>query len=157
MTYTDSHNRRSYPVTLFRLGELYLNVAECYAALDNAEKAIEYLNVIRERAGVPELKISDVQSGMSIEDWVRSERFIELWGEGHRYYDLRRWLLAPDMLKAGVREGLSVEKKVNPTIEEFNQRTPISQDFTWTDKMYLLPIHIDEIYSDPQLVQAPGY
>lgn len=157
LTYTDSHNRRSYPVTLFRLGELYLNVAECYAALDNAEKAIEYLNVIRERAGVPELKISDVQSGMSIEDWVRSERFIELWGEGHRYYDLRRWLLAPDMLKAGVREGLSVEKKVNPTIEEFNQRTPISQDFTWTDKMYLLPIHIDEIYSDPQLVQAPGY
>lgn len=156
LTYTDKDNARSYPVTLLRLGELYLNVAECYAALDDTENAIKYLNFIRERAGVPKLEMKDLQN-MSIIDWVRSERFIELWGEGHRYYDLRRWLLAPEMLKAGTREGLSVEKKENPSIEEFNQRTEVLQDFTWTNKMYLLPIHIDEVYSDPQLVQAPEY
>lgn len=94
-------------------------------------------------------------------DWVRNERFVELYEEGHRYYDLRRWAIAPNMLKAGVRYGLNGLGAANPSFEQFNQPTLINQPFTWDNRLYLLPVWtgngIDELYSNPQMVQAPNY
>lgn len=150
---------KNYAKPLFRLAELYLNVAECYAAKGEVGNALIYLNRIRERAGLQGLTESEVAaSGMSITDWVRNERFIELWGEGHRYYDVRRWLLAPQQLKAGAREGLNMlGAGKDPTFEAFNKRTVIKQPFQWDNRMYLWPIAWTEISNDPQLVQAPGY
>jgi hypothetical protein len=114
------------------------------------------LNIIRERAGVPDLQPSDVNSS-NIMEYVRNDRFVELFDEHHRYYDLRRWMLAPKQLKANTRMGLSVTAKVNPSFTEFNVPTIVDQPFEWSDRMYLLPIKTKEVYSDPQLVQAPGY
>ena len=154
-----TNNGENFAKPLFRLAELYLNVAECYAELGEIGKALEYLNPIRERAGVKELTESDITaSGRSIVDWVRNERFIELWGEGHRYYDVRRWMLAPQQLRAGAREGLNaLYAGADPTFEEYNKRTVIDQPFVWDNRMYLWPIAWTEISNDPQLVQAPGY
>ncbi len=151
-----SYNFTKYARPLFRLAELYLNQAECYAALGDVEGVLKSLNPVRTRAGVPALTETDVNSDMSLMDWARSERFVELWGEGHRYYDVRRWMIAPNQLKAGAREGLNALVR-NPSFEVFNQRTVINQPFQWESRMYLLPIGTDELYSDPQLVQAPGY
>lgn len=150
-----SHNQTTWPHSLFRLAELYLNAAECYAALGQDDKALEYVNVIRERAGIRGLTNADLQY-RSATDWVRNERFIELWGEGHRYYDLRRWTLAPTHLKSGVIEGLN-SKVENASFEVFNQRRPVLESYLWTDRMYLMPISSSEVYANPQMVQAPGY
>ena len=83
-----------------------------------------------------------------------------LFEEGHRYYDVRRWMIAPQMLKAGARYGLD-GLRVNPSFENFNKPTLINQLFKWDDRLYLLPVWsrtgMDELYSNPQLVQAPGY
>lgn len=154
-----SHNNENWAKPLFRLAELYLNIAECYAAKGEIYNALQYLNPIRERAGLKGLTESEViSSGMSIVDWVRNERFIELWGEGHRYYDVRRWLLAPQQLKAGAREGLNMKGAgKDPSFEEFNKRVSINQPFQWDNRMYLWPIAWTEISNDPQLIQAPGY
>ena len=145
---------------LIRMAELYLNLAECYAALDNEGEALANLNEIRRRAGISELTGSDVTGSMTLTDWVRNERFVELFEEGHRYYDLRRWAIAPQMLKAGMRYGLD-GLRVNPSFEEFNKPTLVNQPFKWDDRLYLLPVWsrtgMDELYSNPQLVQAPGY
>lgn len=46
---------------------------------------------------------------------------------------------------------------MNPTIEEFNQRVVVDGDYQWFDRMYLLPLGSTEVYSNPQMVQAPGY
>ena len=152
-----THNPSRRP--FIRMAELYLNLAECYAALDDAPNAIINLNIVRKRAGIKELKTTDL-STMSITEWVRNERFVELYEEGHRYYDLRRWAIAPQMLKAGLRYGLNGLLK-NPSFEEFNQPTLIDQPFKWDNRLYLMPIWsrqgMDELYSNPQLVQAPGY
>lgn len=150
------------PWPIIRLAECYLNLAECYAALAGqnssyVQLALDNLNVVRERAGIPDLTTNDITSDMTLMDWVRSERFIELWGEGTRYYDVRRWMIAPQVLKAGAREGLNALGKTDPSFMEFNQRTKVDQPFEWSNRMYLLPINIDEIYSNPQLVQAPEY
>lgn len=143
-----------------RMAELYLNLAECHAALGNTAEALENLNEVRRRAGIDDLTSSDLTPEMTLADWVRNERFVELFEEGHRYYDLRRWTIAPEMLKAGTRYGLN-GIGANPTFEEFNRPMLINQPFSWNDRLYLLPVWsrtgMDELYSNPQLVQAPGY
>ena len=141
---------------LIRMAELYLNLAECYAALGQTQEALNNLNVIRERAGVPDLQTSDINDKMSLTDWVRNERFVELYFEGQRYYDIRRWCIAPQVMKAGVRYGLN-GMTLDPSFDEFNTPTKVDQPFQWSDRQYLLPIQSTEYYSDPQLVQAPGY
>ena len=160
-----STNQRTYPVALFRMAELYLNMAECCAEIymnngDEAEldAALANLNEIRLRAGVPALTKEDCKD-KSIREWVRNERTIELFREGHRYYDLRRWVDCEKHLAQGVREGLDafVSKRVNPTFEQFNKRVKVDGDFVWNNRMYLLPIQSQELYSNPQMVQAPGY
>ena len=138
-----------------RLAELYLNLAECYAALEQTDDALKQLNVIRKRAGIKELTSSDL-STMSLTEWIRNERFVELYQEGHRYYDVRRWTIAPEVLKAGERYGLN-GMTTDPSFEEFNKPTLINQPIKWDNRQYLAPILNSEIYSNPQLVQAPGY
>lgn len=149
-------NAESKPRPLIRLAELYLNLAECEAALDNQEGVFTNLNHIRRRAGVPELTAADL-SAQSLTEWVRNERFIELWGEGHRYYDVRRWMIAPETMAEGKRLGLSADVKKSPTFEEFNTVIPIRQDFRWVNRMYLQPVGRNESYRIPNLVQTPGY
>ena len=152
-------NFENYPMPIIRLAELYLNVAECYAELDDEANALRYLNPIRERAGVPALTSSMIsQSGKTVLDYVRAERFIEFYGEAIRYNDLRRWKIAPEQLAANKREGLYVEEKVyDPSFEEFNKRTILRHGFQWEDRQYLLPIENGEVYASKKLVQAPNY
>lgn len=166
--YDGSYTDFDYPTPLIRLNEMYLNLAEACAELymngDGSElqNALDAVNVIRERAGIPLLTAADCGDGegqMSIRDWVRNERRVELYAEGYRYYDLRRWCIAAKHLLAGCRTGLDcfVSKRVNPTIEEFNTRVKVDGNYQWFDRMYLLPLAADEVYSNPQMVQAPGY
>lgn len=138
-----------------RLAELHLNLAECYAALDQPDEALIQLNIIRKRAGIKELETKDL-STMSLTEWIRNERFVELYQEGHRYYDIRRWGIAPDVQKAGGLYGLN-GMTINPSFEDFNKPTLINQPIKWDNRQYLAPILNSEIYSNPQLVQAPGY
>ena len=154
---SQSTTTESKPRPLIRLAELYLNLAETYAELGETENAISMLNIIRDRAGVPDLKSSDISSEMNIVEWVRNERFIELWGEGHRYYDVRRWMVAPKTMGQNMRTGLNAYGKVNPSFEEFNTPISIDQPFVWSNRMYLLPVFNNEVYKNPQMVQAPGY
>lgn len=143
-----------------RMAELYLNLAECYAAKGNTAEALKNLNIIRQRAGLDDVTEADLSGDMDLMGWIRNERFVELYEEGHRYYDLRRWLLAPERLKAGSFYGLN-GLQVNPSFEEFNKPVPIDQPFRWEDRSYLLPVwqggELNELYANPQMIQAPGY
>lgn len=138
------------------MAELYLSVAECLAALDRPKEALTYLNVVRERAGIPDVT-EEMLNDMPAMDWIRNERFVELWGEGLRYYDARRWMIAPEVFAAGVRKGLNMEQVEEPTFEELNQSVIVNQDYKWENRMYLAPIFANETYKNPQMVQAPEY
>lgn len=146
-----------YASSLIRLAELYLNYAECCAHLNKNSDALEYVNYIRKRAGVPELSEADVTAlGMSILDAVMQERFIELYQEGQRYHDIRRYMKGAQRLSKSCYEGLNA-MVVGPSFSEFNKRTPIAQPFSWNDRMYLMPVPQKDVYANPQMVQAPGY
>lgn len=152
---SNTYNTATYPI--MRLAELYLNIAECYAAKGDAEKACEYLNPIRERAGVPALTPAMVSaSGKTIMDYVRNERFIELWNESNRFFDIRRWVQGEELLGYGKRRVLNAQV-VSPSIEEFNQPMQLNFPYTWGRKLYIYPIWYHELARNPQLVQAPGF
>lgn len=79
----------SYPddVVVFRLGEVYLSVAEAINEDRGPAEAYAYVNEIRSRAGVPDF------SGMTKEqfrDAILEERARELYAEGTRRQDLIR-------------------------------------------------------------------
>jgi hypothetical protein len=76
---------RNMPV--IRYAEVLLIYAEALNELGQTPAAEEYLNKVRERAGLPP------KTGLSkdlFRDAIFQERRIELFGEGHRFFDLRR-------------------------------------------------------------------
>lgn len=75
-----------------RLAEMYLNRAEAYAKLGNEAKAIEDVNIIRSRAGIPAtgLYTAGNLQGKTVGDIVGEERRLELAYEGHRKLDVFR-------------------------------------------------------------------
>ncbi|CDF80347.1 SusD-like protein [Formosa agariphila KMM 3901] len=76
--------------TVSRLAEMYLNKAEAYAKQGADDLALEAINVLRTRAGIPEMTLSDIPSGKTVLDIVLEERRLELAYEGHRRYDVYR-------------------------------------------------------------------
>ena len=84
------NDRHFWSPTVSRLAEMYLNKAEAYAKLGDDEQAIENVNIIRERAGIPLYEAGNLPAGMSVLDVVLQERRLELAFEGHRRFDVYR-------------------------------------------------------------------
>lgn len=76
-----------YSPMLFRLSEMYLNRAEARYYLNNEGGAISDMNVIRERAGIPEY---DATKDGNVLDAILDEARKEFYCEAHRKYDLLR-------------------------------------------------------------------
>jgi starch-binding outer membrane protein, SusD/RagB family len=116
--------------TVLRLAELYLIRAEAALNLNNIIAAISDLNIIRERAGLPDLPTSLSQTECI--NAVAQERRIELFAEwGHRWLDLKRTNQATLVLE------------------------PVKSSWQANDTLY--PIAQSEIQNDTKLSQNPGY
>jgi hypothetical protein len=74
--------------TILRLAELYLVRAEARARMGDREGALADLNIVRRRAGLADIPVTD---DSDLIDWVLKERRVELMAEwGHRWFDLKR-------------------------------------------------------------------
>ncbi len=80
--------RTWFEFPLFRLAENYLHLAEAYNEIGDAPNALKYLNIIRNRAGLP--AISETNKEKLREEIVR-EKALEFFEENHRYYDVKHW------------------------------------------------------------------
>jgi len=134
-----------------RLSEIYLNYAEAQFYLGNNATAIQYLNLIRQRAGITN-PLSSGLSGTALENKIRNERQVELCLEGHRYYDVRRWKIA-DVTENKPLMGVVITKNTDGS-KTYNY-TQV-QTRTFKPQHYLLPIPTSEI-NRTNLVQNPGY
>src|SRR5699024_1333599 len=82
---------------IFRYAEILLMYAEAQNELSGPDNTVhEAVNKIRNRAGLPDLDPSLSQAEMR--DKIRHERRIEFAFEGLRYYDLKRWRTADEVL-----------------------------------------------------------
>ncbi len=83
-----------FDVPVIRLAEIYLNYAEATFELSGSISANDLnlsYNKVRIRAGMP------VKTSVTLND-IRRERTCELFLEGFRYDDIRRWKLGPQLL-----------------------------------------------------------
>ncbi|MDY7396074.1 RagB/SusD family nutrient uptake outer membrane protein [Aureibaculum sp. 2210JD6-5] len=149
--------REAYkPWIHFRFAEMYLIVAEAEAELDNDQKAMDALNVVRNRAGLPDLI---GLSGDDLRDRYRNERRVEFAFENLRWYDITRWMIAPQVLSTNAY-GVDIirDNSQNPPVDSYSYTTRVlDNNRVWDDKMYFMPIPFSEIQSNSLLTQNPGY
>lgn len=95
---------------LIRYAEVLLNKAEALAELSweqNSVEALQALNDVRGRVGLPSRQTASKEEFM---EFVRHERMVELAGEGFRYWDLRRWRLAEEVINGKNVHGVKITK-----------------------------------------------
>jgi len=163
----DNSDRQDIPWPFIRVTELVFNVIEASIELGQEAEAINWLNRIRFRAGMPALKLS----GEALKKAYQNERRVELVYEEHRYHDARRWMIAPETLGRPLQY-ISVTGRFKPgkTMREPYRYDPEVYDYTynsveerahenrkWLDKMYFRPFHRDELNRNANLTQNPGY
>jgi hypothetical protein len=134
-----------------RLSEIYLNYAEAQFYLGNPATTIQYLNLIRQRAGIA-TPLPNTLSGTALENKIRNERQVELCLEGHRYYDVRRWKIA-DVTENKPLMGVVIIKNADGS-KTYNYTQVQTRVFK--PQHYLLPIPTSEI-NRTSLTQNPGY
>ena len=146
--------RQSIPYRFFRYAEILLNYAEACIELSEDAEARTYLNMVRTRAGQPDV----IESGDALRTRYRNERRIELAFEEHRIHDVRRWAIGPDayhpMLRANITYKLLPDHTTAtvPTITH-----DVFQIRSWDDKAYFMPILRGEMNKNSQLIQNPDY
>ncbi len=149
--------RQDRPLPLYRLAEIYLNYAEALNEYSPGNPDIvRYLNMIRERAGIPQygsgenaLPVPSDQAEMR--NKIRAERRIELAYEGHRWFDIRRWKIAPQVM--GTLHGMDISKDGDAFYKRVETMTP----HLFRQSYYLWPISQYELDRNRQLIQNPGW
>ena len=130
---------------IIRLGEIYLNYAE---AMNEAygpdgkgiygKSAREAVNEVRGRVGMPEV-LADSKEEMR--EKIRHERRVELAFEDHRFWDVRRWMTAPDDLNAPLK-GVKVTRL---SYNSFEYQSVEVECRSFKRSMYFYPIPQNEL------------
>lgn len=175
------NSHQEVPWHFFRYAEVLLNYAEAQINLNNEGEALSALNQIRERAGMPDIN----DSGGELVERYRNERRVELAFEEHRYFDVRRWMIAPetedrdaygiylhaeyeyepddphggmynyDYAEPPADESVPSEVELSAGNPNIGVRPVWTR--SWNPATYLLPIQRDEMNRNTALVQNPNY
>ncbi|MEC3879461.1 RagB/SusD family nutrient uptake outer membrane protein [Parapedobacter sp. 10938] len=144
----------------FRLGEIYLDYAEACNEKPNREEAeaLTYINLIRKRSGLNNLEIAYpevIGNQELLRELIRKERMVELAFEGHRYHDLRTWMLAEEEMN----DAFYTRNLTSTSYEGSWSRTtsvfPGSRVFQ--PKHYFFPIHQDQLSEMRNITQNYGW
>lgn len=158
-------------IVLIRYAEVLLNYAEAKEQLGTLTQSDidKTINLLRDRVGMVHLKLSEIPAGSDIRTEIRRERRVELFFEGHRYFDIIRWkqgeILGEDLL--GVRKDyLDPARLKEGIIGNLKWKTVNGKEYLVLEsgrtfdpeKNYLLPIPFTQMQLNPQLApNNPGW
>jgi len=114
------------------------------------------IHPVRIRGGVPDYPANIYANKNELRKTIKRERFIELMGEGQRYYDLRRWMDAP-VEEALPTYGCNVLMNENERDLFHNPVAVWTLKTTFADKMWFWPISHSELKRNNRLTQNPGW
>lgn len=136
---------------VFRTAEMYLNAAEAKFEMGEVEAARNLVNIIRDRAGMPD------KPTLSLDE-LRNERYVELYIEEHHYWDIRRWRIAVDELNGKGFHGVVWDYYIDEDKYTLKIKDgDFGQIRTFAERNYYFPIGLDRIADNPNLVENPGY
>lgn len=164
-------------VPIIRLGEVYLNYAEAMFELNGTitdEQLEKSVNKLRDRIGMPHLTSASVPAGSDMLTEIRRERSVELYLEGFRLTDLKRWATAKDEMSEsfeyifmgegsaflaprtdnGSNVGLPPAEKISAEGYAVKEESSKRQ---FLDRYYLRPLPTDQIKLNPKLEQNSGW
>ncbi|NLR68811.1 RagB/SusD family nutrient uptake outer membrane protein [Chitinophaga varians] len=147
------------PWVVMRYAEVLLNAAEATNEYYGPTAEIyDWLKMIRARAGIlaGENGLYGLKAGMTKEEMreaIRHERRVELAFEEHRFWDIRRWKIAPQTENAETH-GMEITRAANGS---FSYRVIPVRRHVFTEAMYFWPIPQSELTKSPALKQTPGY
>jgi hypothetical protein len=178
-----SYNSSQTPAIILRYAEVLLNYAEAAAELGMLDQAglDMSINLLRDRVGMAHLDLANVPVDPRYTAWhpdpliveIRRERRIELFMEGFRYDDLRRWKWGKMLENKdyGMRWDDANKNRVDPEglvtvgFSDVNG-VPYLEVYKGTDfetpefdeaKHYLWPLPLSAISQNPNLGQNPGW
>ena len=159
-------------VPYMRLADIYLMYAEAAAqgygsasgkSGNYSKSSVEALNVIRDRAGVSHVNDKFLGSLDAYMEEVRRERAVELSFEGHRFNDLRRWLMiskSPYTLKKSIEFDRASALDPNKDPKEnrvLNLRENVILERKFTEKHNWLPLKVNDVNLYLEFAQNPGW
>jgi starch-binding outer membrane protein, SusD/RagB family len=160
-------NAQVVPWPFLRYTEAVLNYVEAAIKTGDEADAKAWLNKIRFRAGMP----ATTATGTALWDIYVNERRVELAYEEQRYYDARRWLVAPQTVGRGIKtinivatlkagKTPHVPYKLDKSVYDYKYtvvNNTENETRKWVNKMYYRPFSRDEVAKNAKLVQNPGY
>ncbi|SFD67312.1 RagB/SusD family nutrient uptake outer membrane protein [Flavobacterium phragmitis] len=154
-----------------RLSDIYIMYAEAaavgYGGASGkdpgfSKTALDAINVIRDRAGVGHVAGVFTSGLDAFMGEVRRERAVELSFEGHRFNDLRRWLLlidSPYTLKKSIEFDRAGTLDVNNPSQNkvLNIREVVILERKFSEKHYWLPLKNADVNMYVEFPQNPGW
>lgn len=162
-----SPTNRCMPI--IRYAEILLDFAEASNEVDGPTDSVyQALEMIRQRAGISPGSTLDgrgrptygLAAGMSqsqMRTAIQKERRVELAYEGHRFFDVRRWLIA-DQAESQPEYGMEVDTiRTSGKITSIKYNQFLVRKHNFSTRMYLWPFPEAEVGKGQGLVQNPGY
>lgn len=138
----------------FRYAEILLDFAEAQNEANGPDAGIyAAVESIRKRAGLQPFTLKAGLTQQQLRDVIRHERRVELAFEEHRFWDIRRWKIADQVLN-GTLHGTRIT--LNPDNSLSYQLTPVN-NVKFATKLYLYPIPYAEIIKNNRLQQNDGW
>ena len=140
---------------LLRLAEIYLSYAECLnEAEPGSAEALRYLNLIRERAGIPQYGSESLPAPAgqdALREAIRKERRVELAFENNRFFDVRRWKIG-EQTQNGPMYGLNISNDLPDFL-----KVVVFETRVFNKRHYFFPLPSNDVNNDKELVQNPGW
>lgn len=152
-----AYSTQDHNAVIFRYGGTLLDYAECLNEIGRTNDAYAPLRAIRARAGITAGNGNyGMKAGMSqteMRSFIQNERRIEMAFEEQRFWDIRRWKIAAQVLN-GTLSGTTITKSATGI---FTYTPFAASTTTFAPKFYLMPIPYSEIIRNRSLVQNEGW
>ncbi len=137
---------------MMRYAEVLLNYAEAINEASNSAQnrqlAVAQLNAIRARAGITGTLDATNFTQEQLRERIRKERRVELCFEEHRFFDIRRWDIAKEVLN---KPAVGIAK-------EGGQYVRIKvEDRIFNERMNFMPVPLSDVNNCPLIYQNEGY
>ncbi|WP_066628735.1 RagB/SusD family nutrient uptake outer membrane protein [Labilibacter marinus] len=162
----DKTNGYARTFSLIRFTQLYLDFAELAnelygpsAAVPEATgsiaglTALNAINIIRDRVGMVDVQSIYSTDKATFRDYIRDERARELYSEQHRWWDLKRWRIAHEVLPQGIYGAYITEDGSGG----FTYSTQKIAERVFENKHYWYPFPSSTINMMSKFEQNPGW